>query len=471
MNIKLYKKLLACLLTCLVISFSGIEGIYGATSARDYNIILISITNLRADHLGCYGYPRGTSPNIDNLAKKSLLFSQAFAQATWSLPSYASIFTSKYVKTHKVFSMRKKLADSELTLAEILKIFGYNTVAFSSNIYLNKKFNLDQGFDVYEDTPFTLNSPLKSNIQDTYFQVLKWIDLNQENKFFLFFNIAEAHPPLHLPPDGDDDMFDSSYKGKVDSLPLVLQLRNKVYKDIFISGPKITLLSPEDKNHIIAHYDAAINYIDKYIGNLFLELERRKLIDKTIIILTADHGVDLFEHGTLFNYMRQAPYEEIIHVPLMIFYPTMKDEGRQISSHVQLIDILPTILEFLGISAKEDAQGISLVPLIKNKKANSLNRATYATGCDSRSKTIQECSNSIRESEWKFIKPPAMPNRSYFELKLINLLRIFESFMPSPELYNLKADPGESNNLFYKNKKISGYFNDELKEWMNLSGK
>lgn len=438
-----------------------------SSNNKAYNVVLIVVDALRADHLGCYGYSGNTSPNIDNFAKKATLFLGAFSQATWTLPSFASIFTSKYVGQHKVFNTERKLSDSEMTLAEILKIFGYKTAAFTSGVYLNRKFNLSQGFDTYEDIPFLLDSPIKANIKETLPRLLTWLDNNQNDKFFLFLHIMEVHPPLYLPEDGDDNIFDPDYKGKIDNLSLSLQLRDKVCGDLLFDKWRLMKLSNEDTNHVISHYDAAINYVDRYIGGLLAKLEERGLMENSIIILTADHGLDLFDHKTLFNYTRQLPYEEIMHVPLIFFYPEINQGSKSINTPVQLIDLYPTILELLDIPPNKNIEGKSLVSLIEGKETDSSDRLAYCTGCDSRSKNMRECSHAVRAPEWKFINRPFMPSRSYFEGNPLNLIRIFRSFLAFPELYNVKRDPQELDNQFYKKTKIKGYLAAEFKKWLS----
>lgn len=145
---------------------------------------------------------------------------------------------------------------------------------------------------------------------------------------------------------------------------------------------------------------------------------------------------------------RQVPYEEIIHVPLIISHPDIKQKGKVISTLVQLIDLLPTILDFLGVSSKKDAQGVSLVPLMEGREGNFLNRLTYTTGCHPRSKSMRECSYTVRALEWKLIK------------------RIVKSFIPSPELYDIKKDPKELDNQFHKEKSIGNQFIEELKKYL-----
>lgn len=419
---------------------------------KDYNVILIVVDALRADHLSCYGYSKQTSPNIDHLATKGVLFLQAFSQATWSLPSFASIFTSRYVPQHKVFNIKTKLDNAEITLAEILKIFGYKTVAFTSGVLLNKQFNLCQGFDVYEDIPFekSTREAMKRPIREMMPDILTRLRNNRDKKFFLFLHVMEAHPPLHLPVDGDDNMFDPEYQGIIDDLSLNFSLKRKAYGNlIFQKNGEIIQLGQNDINHIISHYDAAINYTDSYIGKLLDELKKIELINNSIIILTADHGLDLFDHNTLFNYPPQMPYDEIIHVPLIIVHPDIRRRVKVTSESVQLIDILPTILEFLHIPPKEDAEGKSLVSLIKKERGPSLDRFVYSTGSRERNEDIWKCTYAIRTPKWKL------------------LMRSFARQYSTFELYNIKEDPKELNNQIYRETAMRNQLIIKLRNWLS----
>jgi arylsulfatase A-like enzyme len=430
----------------------------GFPKDKNYNVIFILIDALRSDHLGCYNYHRNTSPFIDNLAQKGILFSQAFSQANWTLPSVASIFTSKYVIQHKVFNIESKLKESELTLAEALKIFGYKTAAFTTGIFLNKQFNLCQGFDVYEDIPLDLSTdiprPPKKNIKEILPDILTWVKNNRNAKFFLFLHIMDVHPPLYLPDDGDDNLYDHSYNGIVNQMSLDLRLKKQIYGNLFFrTGGQIVQLQQKDINHIICHYDAAINYTDKYIGKLLDEFKNMGLMDKSIIILTADHGLDLFDHNTLFCYPSQLPYDELIHVPLILYHPDFAQKGKKIPVLVQLIDLFPTILDFLGIPVKKDAEGISLIPLICGKNDSYSQRYIYATGSPERNTYMGRCTQTIRSPGWKLIKIPYVPDYSIYEL------------------YNLNKDSREQCNIIYKDPEIASQFIIELENWLKKNDK
>lgn len=374
---------------------------------NSYNVIVIVISTLRADHLGCYGYKRPTSPNIDKLAAEGLVFEQAFSQSNWTLPSMISLFTSKYVSAHSVNDRNLSVSLDELMLAEILKLYEYKTAAFTGGLDLKSIYHLDQGFDIYFDK---VASGSMGGWKETIPLALDWLTRNKDDKFFLFLHTYDVHQPYHY-PEPYENLYDPDYKGVVDRLTLDYNFLKNLGKD---SPYKL-----KDIEHIIAHYDGGITYADSYIGKLLVKLKRLGLQDKTIIILTADHGEALYDHDNFDRYGSNQLYEEIIHIPLVIKHPGIKPKGKRMATQVQLVDILPTILSFLGIPIKEEAQGSNLASIIEGKPLDGLNQSIFSEG---RNKKW-----ALRTKKWK-------------------LIGINSNF----ELYNLEKDPRERSNVSKK---------------------
>lgn len=445
----------------------------GCTSEKkpnDYNIIYIMVDALRPDHLGCYGYERNTSPWIDELADRSSLFLNAYSPATYTLPSVASIFTSRHALDHRTVNPESYLDDAEITLAEILKFFGYRTAAFVSGVLLNHSFNLDQGFDLYVDisnTTSTLSSSesavpqdssetvlsgrgtadeekscvsaagskLKKCASEVIPEALEWLGNNRDDKFFLFLHLMEVHPPLFLQDESALHLYDPSYAGIVDSLRLDLKVKRSVYRKSYrTSGESVGRFSDKDISHVIAHYDACLTYLDSWLAWFDDELEAIGLREKTILVLSADHGIDMFDHNTLFLYTPQAPYEELIHVPLIIDIPGKTGKGMVIDETVQLIDLVPTLLDLLGLPNYESAEGRSLLPLIRNDEKGISDDVVWSLGHPERNPALKGFSLSLTDSDWKLIA------RSVFQFELLTM-----------ELYNLRDDPYERANLIYEN--------------------
>jgi len=436
-----------------------------AIEQKNYNVILIVVDGLRADHLGCYGYPRKTSANIDILAEQGVLFLDVMSQATWTLPSFSSFLTSRDIMQHHVINDTNFLPDSELTLAEVLKIFGYRTAAFVSNVHLNKRFNLSQGFDTYEDVPYEKGIqgdhwPLPTiSIEERLPSIMQWLEDHQHEKTFLMFHINDAHSPFHFSSTIDENVFDPFYKGVVDGLTLDLPLRKNTWGYLLCKDNKEQApLNKKDIEHIIAHYDARIFHADAYIGRFIKFLKDKDLMQKTIIILTADHGVDLFDHGTLFNYpLQMPPYQEVTHIPLIIVYPDQRSKGNKVTGVAMSIDILPTILDCLNIPPKIDAQGKSLKPFFEGQDAIP-ERFTYSFSSDakgvehSNSSTrkklkVWNCSYAVRWGDWKL------------------MAGFFKPECPVFTLYDLKSDPREFYNRICEDSDIRSKLLIEFRRW------
>jgi len=227
--------------------------------ASAYNVIAVCLDTLRADHLGCYGYFRDTSPFIDSLSKEGILFEQAFAQSNFTLPSIASLFTSRYVHSHKADRIERRLAAGEITLAGVLKGNGYKTAAFIYNApQLNPIYGLNQGFETYL---FGEERDRRPSIEKTLPQALEWINRNKNQPFFVFLHANDIHEPYNCP---DENFFDPGYKGRLD--------KERFASDGIFSKEKLSALTPVELEHIKAHYDAGIRYADGFIGQLLRQL-------------------------------------------------------------------------------------------------------------------------------------------------------------------------------------------------------
>lgn len=386
----------------------------GVTSSNNYNVIIIAISTLRPDHLGCYGYKRQTSPNIDKLAYNGIVFTQAISQSNWTLPSITSLFTSKYVRAHTINSRDQRTGNDELMLAEILKIYGYKTAAFTGGLDLKSVYNLDQGFDVYSDSVAVGSM---GGWRESMAYALDWIINNKDNKFFLFLHTYDVHQPYHY-PEPYDHMYDQNYTGVISRLFLDYSFLKKIKNyNTFLdkdSSQKIKL-SKRDIDYIISKYDTGITYADSYIGRLLTVLKKNTLNDKTIIIITADHGEALDDHGSFDRYGSNNLYDEVVRVPLILKHPGLSMKGR-IDAQVKSIDVMPTVLGSLSIPVNAEAQGLNLLPLIKRDGNENFNRYVFSEG---RGKKW-----SLRSKKWKLIY-----DKGTFEL------------------YNLEKDFREQNNL------------------------
>lgn len=327
------------------------------------NVILISIDTLRADHLGCYGYSRNTSPNIDSFAKDNILFENCFVHEPSTAPSHMSMLTGLYPVTHGVSRRSAHALDkSTKTLAEILKSEGYRTFGFVRKCeQLRPEFGFARGFDVYKEKDYTAESQNKA--------IVKQLKKNKNKKLFLFLHYYDVHSDWDkLPydvPAPYQKMFYPDYKGDFTGG------EGKFFASEYLSyvNRDNIMLKEDDLKYITALYDGGIAYTDKYLGDLFGILKKLGLYDKSMIILTSDHGEEFQGHGFM---MHDNPfyYDELMHVPMIIKLPGTDVEGKVVTRLVENIDIMPSILEVLGVKNAPRMQGDSFVKLIENPQAN-----------------------------------------------------------------------------------------------------
>lgn len=326
----------------------------------DCNVILITVDTLRADHLGIYGYVRDTSPNMDSFAAENILFNNAFVQWPRTSQSMASMLSSKYPDQNGVRKLRTRLSGGNLVLAEVLRDQGYWCAGFVSNGNLGSEFGFDQGFHEYfelwkgSDNGGRTDSYTGDEINEA---VLPWLDLNSGKKFFLMVFYVDPHGPYTPPKPFDekfagDDFFD---KGK-----FVSKKKVKHYQRLD-GGDKV------DVGHYISQYDGEISFVDEKIGELLSKLEGLGLLDNSIVVLTADHGESLDEHGNFFRHGDDL-FNSNVRVPLIIHHPKAKQ--KVVGGPVGLIDIVPTLLDFVGVDASYMAfEGNSLTPLLSGTAA------------------------------------------------------------------------------------------------------
>jgi arylsulfatase A-like enzyme len=341
---------IAGLITAGVFILKNIKG-----KDKDFNIILISIDTLRADHLGCYNYPRNTSPSLDKFRGNAVLFRCCIAQSSSTLTSHASMLTSLIPSHHGAFFVREQaLPDNSQTMAELLKQKGYRTISFNDGGQIAPKFGLNQGFDRYE----SMSDNIKAEHLNFYRVVTKtmtWLDQHPNEKFFLFLHTYETHHP-YTPKKRQLKLFESNYNGDL-NWQITVEMIEKINKGEI-------KLTDEDKQHIINTYDAEIRSMDESFGLLIRYLKEKKLYDNTLIIFTSDHGEEFGEHGIWATHSHTL-FNDQLHVPLLLKLPGSKFAARKVDHLVRSIDILPTVLDLLGEKMSKDFEGSSLVPLMK----------------------------------------------------------------------------------------------------------
>jgi arylsulfatase A-like enzyme/Tfp pilus assembly protein PilF len=349
------------------------------TPLRSAPVILISVDTLRADHLSCYGASGRLTPHIDSLTKHGTLFSQASSAFPLTLPSHTALFTSTYPFTNGVEDNGVPLPSGVVTLAEVLKRAGYHTSAFVSSFVLDRRFGLNRGFDTYDgliDVHNATTTPIErkrpgAQVADA---AMDWLDRNSSAPFFLFLHLYDLHQPYDLPQEA--------------------KLR-----------------------HGETGYTAELAYEDRVLGDFLAALNRRKLLDQTLIVFTSDHGEGLGEHGeSTHGYFI---YQSTLRVPLIMHWPAEFPRAlhERVDEPVSLLDVAPTILDAAGIPRPAQMRGRSLLSAGEDREIYS--ESLYARnhfGCA----TLR----SLRVGRYKYIESP------------------------KPELYDLASDPNEMRNLY-----------------------
>ena len=456
---------------------------------KDYNVILIIADALRPDHLSCYGYPKKTSPEIDLLAKRSVLFTNAFSQAAFTLPSVVSIFTSLYPFSHGVMHIFKdKVPQRIYTLAQILRIYGYHTAWFGhlNDPHTAGGYGVLKGFDV----KYSLHG--KDIFDEDYSGLFNWVKRHMRKTFFITVHSYATHEQFFPYLKYNNEFTENISKNFTDFLKTITDkcwenlqndLQNnqshlhKVLGEEWIRKHKEYFLKPysperfrnilnmtetlQQRYELIQTYkayftftksfdkvflrdflflfDGAVFDFDKnLIGKLMSELKRLKINNKTIVIITADHGNEYYEHGN-FGHGRFL-FDESIRVPLIIYIPGLK-EALKSDKLAESIDILPTLLDLLGIPIPFQAQGISLAGIMEEKVDAPLNGFVF-------SKSING-NLCIRSKEWKLIIMPA---------------KGATADNAKEELFNLREDKYEKRNLIKKFPAIAG----DLRRRLNL---
>jgi arylsulfatase A-like enzyme len=400
---------------------AGAAWLLGCGPQRDPNVLVLVIDALRPDHLGCYGYPLATSPTIDRLAARGVLFLDATSPSSYTRAAVPSIFASVHPAAHGVFSQGgqiERLSDRHTTLAEALKARGYATAAFAPNPSLHRAFNFGQGFDLYDDDfqvgagagPAHEAHETAKKIQERF---LRWLRGNRGKPFFAYLHYRDVHGP-YVPPPPYDRMFPR------------MGARRALTRQEVRSQP-VDLREPlrfGDLDSYIEQYDGDIRYTDDHLAKLLADLDREGLIENTVVFLTADHGESFLEHGAWTH--GTGLYEEQTRVPLLLVLPGEESAGLRVESPVQTIDIYPTVLALLGLDVPAELQGRSLLGALDGE-ADPL-RPVFSEARVNRRKQATSWGHlvAVRRGGWKLI---------------------YNRTTRQSELYHLEEDPGETRNL------------------------
>jgi len=309
------------------------------------NFILLSIDDLRADRVGCYGNDRDVSPNMDKLAKEGAQFLNAFVSWPSTPQSHSSMLTSLYPLVFEI-----PLDPKIPTVTTILSKVGYKTAAFTGSGWMSEKFGILNGFAEYDDNVRGLK-PLRN-------KTLKWLKKNHEKKFFLFLHTYYVHQPFKGPHEYFKKFAYPNYSGPIKN--------SSISTRDFIRAATLGRIkvSSADIQRLLDIYDSQIIPMDNFISQIVQTLQRLNLTDNTMLIITSDHGEQFYEYKRFGHTSRTNPFADIsIKVPLIIYAPSLPKIGK-VQKTVETIDIPPTILEAAGIDIPETFQGQSFFPIL-----------------------------------------------------------------------------------------------------------
>ncbi|MAS36654.1 MAG: sulfatase [Anaerolineaceae bacterium] len=409
------------------------------------HILLIAIDSLRADHMSAYGYRRLTTPHLDRFAAEGVLFENTFSAHVPTTPAYASMLTGMDCFNTQVVALRHKggLRPEVKTMAEVMRDAGYNTtcVGFTGN-------PSSRGFDTYLDYPAWGSwnegrSPKAHKLNEVTLPELDRL-VNDDKPFFMMLRHMDPHAP-YLPPEPYERMFYHGDETDPANESMKPVMTFKPFKDFFASWmpPGIS-----DKDYVIAQYDGAVAYMDACLESIFTALSAHGILDDTIVVINGDHGETLYDHECWFDH--HGMYDNVLHVPLIIRYPSKLPQGVRVDGYNQHKDLMPTILELAGISPDEIEwpsdlrfNGRSLLPMISGEVA-SYESEFYITECTWMRK------HGWRTPQWKL---------------MIALEPDFH-FKPEVELYNLVEDPDENQNLAETHPDVVAYLRGRMEAFI-----
>lgn len=441
---------LLLLLPLLLASLSACDGTRDVALPR--HVFLITVDTLRADHLGFHGYRRNTSPNLDALAAKAVVFDRAIVQWPKTGPSFAAIWTGQYPHstglTHKAAI---HVGDGYLTLPELFRDEGFTTLAVNSNGVLSTDLGWQQGFDEYLETrshfPFGddqrsyRDSMNARRVNELAFPLLA--KHGKAARIFAWIHYSDPHAPYLLPTDFPNPFLgDAHFVGD---------------EPVELEDPRATEIDGRrDLKYYVAQYDANIRIVDDAIAALLAKLKQLGLYEDSLLVFTADHGESLGEHGLYVEHGR-LPYNETSHVPLFFLEPYRDAPGQRIARPVELIDLYPTLRELVAPKAPvAGLEGQSLraflrgEPESKADQAGAFLRAFSQAGGGSPLTHFR----SVQESRWKLIYHPPLETK--------------KGTLPERwELYDLSSDPGEKRDILTGNGPEVQRLRSLLEQWMN----
>jgi len=391
------------------------------------NVILVSIDTLRADHLGCYGYDRPTSPTLDRLASEGMLFECAYATSPWTLPSHGTMLTGFYPGRIGLNSEDSTLPSELETLAMVLSKHSFSTAAVVNSFFVSEKYGFNRGFDYFSFVPEN-HAPIGA-APIIIKQAMQWVQQHKNEQFFLFLHFYDVHANYSTLPQYEEQ-FVGPYNGVADgTLAQLIEFRKGTLS-----------LDKADVKHFADLYDAEIRQLDDQLKRLLGFLQQEALLEKSFMIITSDHGEEFLDHGGILHGRTQ--YQELIHIPLIIRGPGIPP-SRRFKGIVSLVDMVPTVLSLLGISSPSGLEGLDLSPLWQDNRYKLPDRFIFSEADQYNVK------NDIKRAVW------------HGKYKLH-----YDLLTKKLELYNLVNDPTERLNVASEYPSVGMVLLTKIKKFM-----
>ncbi len=362
------------------------------------NVIFLLLDTLRADRLSSYGYPKPTTPHLDRFAAEGLLFEQARSQASCTFPSVNSILTSRWpARFYGQPQQRVGIPDGFVSLAEILGGEGYRTIAVSASPIVRKStspFNLhggfDRGFEIFDESCFNRRADCLNRRVHRHLNHLT----PPGAPFFLYLHYQDVHSP-YAPPSPWRERFQPKAATAAVRDWALAGNPQPILSSLLGEGPKVEP-TPLEVETLSSLYDGGLAELDEQLGLLFDDLRARALLDSSIVVIASDHGEEFLEHGRILHCETQ--FETSIHVPLIVRLPRLQTAERhgRFTALVENLDLVPTIVDYLGLAPGVPFEGKSLRPLIERGEAvhETTESLQYAlrSATDGRAKLIYDAS-------------------------------------------------------------------------------
>jgi len=420
--------IISLILFVLFFKFSDRNEIAKAPLCPDCNVIIVAYDALQAAHVSHLGYEKETTPALDVLAGKGVSFSSAVSAASWTVPSYMSIFTGLYPSEHKVvnkfstFNEDQKvvsnlndLSPNVQTLAQVFKANGYATGGFTGDAGVHSQFGYNQGFDAYTD------EQAFGSMENSSQHALEWLSGNKDKKFFMFLHGYDSHGQFKVPENYKGRFMPSDYNGQYKGT----NEEQRQLREAGLANGSIDLAT-EDVEFWRGWYDSKIRDADDRFAGFLDEFNKMGIKDKTVIIILSDHGTEFYEHKRFDHGF--SLYDELVHVPLVFIVPGISG-GKIINNQVSTIDVAPTIFDIIGINPGEQYRS--------QIRGKSLFECLIAENCESR--------DVFMETDYRdYTHKRGVRTADGFKF-------VFTLESGKRELYDLNSDPEEINDIADQN--------------------